>query len=168
LIYLLNLQQQQIAAANQLSLQPIPPLPLSEQRRPASPAISLLKRYPELQPLRQASQGQGLIALERQRREEERAGARAAQTSSPGVLQLSLSQPSRLELSSSGGSRSSLQGAQGELVLPLQPPLELRLQPAPPAGAVRWNGDSLPSVQGQAGRYRLPVAPAAAASTPRP
>lgn len=165
LIYLLNLQQQQIAAANQLSLRPIPPLPLQEQRRQPSPAVALLSRYPDLQPLRQASQGQGLAALQRQERQ---AGATPTARSGPGVLRLNLSQPSSLQLQSEGGSRSSLTGAQGELVLQLQSPLELRIQPAPPEGAVSWNGAPLPSLKGQAGRYRLPVAAATAASTPRP
>jgi len=173
LIYLLNLQQQQIAAANQLSLRPIPPLPLSEQRRPPSPAASLLSRFPELQPLQRASQGQGLAALQHQLRQEQQHKATAAQTSAPGVLRLSLDQPSNLELRSEGGSRTSLTGARGELVLQLQPPLELRIQPAPQGGAVSWNGVSLLSHPAQAGRYRLPAEPAptaatAAASTPRP
>jgi transcriptional regulator with XRE-family HTH domain len=173
LIYLLNLQQQQIAAANQLSLQPIPPLPLSEQQRPPSPAAALLSRYPELQPLRQASKGQGLAALQRQLKLERQPAAMAAARRGPGVLRLNLSQPSTLQLQSEGGSRTSLTGAQGELVLQLQAPLELQIQPTPPDGAVSWNGESLPSLKGQAGRYRVPMAPAsssapATASTPRP
>ena len=162
LIYLINLQQQQLAAANQLSLRPIPPLPLSEQRRPPSPAAALLARYPELRPLRLASRGQALAALQHQRL----APGGNAPASGPGVLRLHLSRASSVELQSDSGTRSSLKGAQGELDLQLQPPLELRIQPAPVAGEVNWNGKALVSIAGEPGRYRQPV-PASSAATGR-
>ena len=152
LIYLINLQQQQIAAANQLSLRPIAPLPLREQRQPPSPATALLRRYPELQPLRQASAGLGLTALQQENRRVQR---QAKPLQGPGVLRLNLSQPSTVELESEAGSRTSLKGAEGELVLQLHPPLQLRIQPAPAATAVSWNDQPLPGVPGQEGRYRV-------------
>jgi hypothetical protein len=148
LIYALNLQQQHLAAANLLSLRPIPPLPAAEQRQPASPGTSLLQAYPDLRPLAQASRGLSQAAL----RQLERQG----DSRSPGVLQLNLSQASSLNFSSEAGPRSSLKGAQGELVLQLQPPLQLAISPAPKAGAVLWNGQPLPPVDKQPGQYRLP------------
>ncbi len=148
LIYALNLQQQHLAAANLLSLRPIPPLPAAEQRQPASPGTSLLQAYPNLRPLAQASRGLSQAAL----RQLERQG----DSRSPGVLQLNLSQASSLNFSSEAGPRSSLKGAQGELVLQLQPPLQLAISPAPQAGAVLWNGQPLPPVDKQPGQYRLP------------
>lgn len=71
------------------------------------------------------------------------------------MLRLNLSQPSTVELESEAGSRSSLKGAEGELVLQLHPPLQLRIQPAPAATAVSWNDQPLPGVPGQEGRYRV-------------
>ena len=148
LIYALNLQQQQLAAANLLSLQPIPPLPAAEQAKPSSPGTSLLQAYPDLRPLALARRGLSQAAL----RQLERQG----DSRSPGVLQLNLSQASSLNFSSEAGPRSSLKGAQGELVLQLQPPLQLAISPAPQAGAVLWNGQPLPPVDKQPGQYRLP------------
>jgi hypothetical protein len=149
LIYALNLQQQRLAAANLLSLRPIPPLPAAEQSKPASPGTSLLQAYPELRPLAQARAGLSQAAL----RQLERQG----DSRSPGVLQLNLSQASSLHFSSEAGSRSSLKGAQGELVLQLQPPLQVAITPAPKPGEVLWNGQPLPALVKQPGQYRLPA-----------
>ena len=152
LIYALNLQQQRIAAANLLSLRPIAPLPVREQARPPGAGSTLLQLYPDLRPLQRAGQGVGLEALKRQ-------GAAANGAAAAGTLELNLPQASTLNLSSDGGERSSLKGAQGELVLQLQPPLQLSVTPAPPADAVRWNGAPLQAINGQPGRYRLPPRP---------
>ena len=147
LIYGVNLQQQHLAAANLLSLRPIPPLPPAEQAKPAAPSTSLLGAYPELRPLQQASRGLALQQLQRRR---------AQAPSSSGVLTLNLSQPSRLQLSSEGGQRTNLQGASGELVLQVQAPLSLQLDPAPKAGEVTWNGVPLPPLAKQPGQFKLP------------
>jgi len=147
LIYALNLQQQQLAAANLLSLRPIPPLPAAEQTRPPSAGTSLLAAYPDLRPLQRAKRGLASSTLEQLRREDSGRG--------PGVLQLNLSQASTVNLSSEAGERSSLQGARGELVLHLQPPLQLAITPAPKPGEVQWNGAPLQPLTNQAGNYRL-------------
>jgi hypothetical protein len=81
LIYGVNLQQQQLAAANLLSLRPIPPLPPTEQAKPAAPGTSLLGAYPELRPLQQASRGLALQQLQR---------GRTQASSSSGMLSLQL------------------------------------------------------------------------------
>ena len=73
----------------------------------------------------------------------------------PGVLEVTLTQPSTLTLSSEGGDRSSLKGATGTLTLQLLPPVELRVQPAPAVGGVRWDGVPLNAMNNQPGVYRL-------------
>jgi hypothetical protein len=148
LIYGVNLQQQQLAAANQLSLRPVPPLPPAEQQKPAPPGAGLLAAYPELRPLQQASRGMALGQLQRLDQ------ANAAHQ--VGVLRLTLSQASRVRLSSEGGQRTDLQAASGELVLQLRPPLRLQVEPPPPAGAVSWNGTALQALAKQPGSYQRP------------
>lgn len=149
LIYALNLQQRQLAAANLLSLRPIAPLPAAQQTRAANPGTTLLSLYPELRPLQQASQGQGRKALNSLNQ----ADTTARQ---PGVLELNLSQASTVQLQSETGQRSQLKGAQGLLVLQLEPPLSLRVNPGPKAGEVLWNGTPLAPAAQQPGVYRLP------------
>ncbi len=151
LIYALNLQQRQLAAANLLSLRPIEPLPAKEQTRPADPGTSLLNAYPELRPLQAASRGVGRAALNQ-------LNQAGASQPAMGVLELNLSQASSINLQSEGGQRSQLNGAQGQLVLQLQPPLQLNVTPAPKAGEVLWNGAALSSSERQRGEYRLPAA----------
>jgi hypothetical protein len=149
LIYALNLQQQQLAAANLLSLRPIPPLPAAEQTKAPSAGTTLLQAYPDLRPLQQARQGLAQATLRQLQRQ--------GDSRSPGVLQLNLSQASGVSFSSEAGPRSSLKGAQGELVLQLQPPLQLAITPPPKPGEVLWNGQPLPALDKQPGRYRLPA-----------
>ena len=165
LIYAINLQQQRIAAANLLSPQPIAPLPPREQARPADAGSTLLKLYPDLRPLQRAGRGVALESLHRSSRTDSSAN-------SPGVLELNLSRPSTISLSSESGQRSNLRGAQGQLSLQLQPPLQLSITPAPAAGEVQWKGQPLPAQAGQLGRYRLPLPrpakPQAAGDAQRP
>ena len=152
LIYALNLQQRQLAAANLLSLRPIAPLPAAEQRKPAAPGTTLLGAFPDLRPLRQASRGVGRDALNQL----QQAGA-----SQPtlGVLELNLSQASSINLRSDSGQRSQLNGAKGLLVWQLEPPLELSVYPTPKPAEVLWNGAALPPIAKQPGQYRLPLPP---------
>ena len=74
-----------------------------------------------------------------------------------GLLQLRLSQPSTITLSSAGGDRSELTGSTGELTLQLQSPVSLKVTP-PPKGEdqVLWDGLPQTALNGQAGSYRLP------------
>lgn len=158
LIYGVNLQQQRLAAANLLSVRPIAPLAPTDQLRPPEPGSTLLRAYPDLRPLQRASGGVALATLQRVE-----AGAAARRQ---GVLALQLSQPSRVQLRSESGQRSDLQGASGELVLQLQAPLQLEIEPAPAAGAVSWNGEPLAALPRQPGRFQLPQPPAAKPSPP--
>ena len=174
LIYGLNLSQQRLAAAGLLSLRPIPPLPPSEQLRPAHPELALLAAMPELRPLDQ----RGSQLLLRQLLADLRANPQISPAaSSPaaqpgrvaagnGLLSLQLQQVSRVRLKGAQGLRSDLQGITGNLELNLAPGFELQIEPPPldPAQVV-WNGTPLEPLPGQPpGRYRL--APAVAPATP--
>jgi hypothetical protein len=164
LIYALNLQQRQLAAANLLSLNPIAPLPAAEQRKPAAPGTTLLGAFPELRPLEQASRGVGRTALNQL----QQAGA---EEPAPGVLELNLSQASTINLRSDSGQRSQLTGSKGQLVWQLTPPLELSVEPAPKATEVLWNGAALAPLSKQPGQYRLPIpkpSPNAGGAAPAP
>ena len=153
LIYAVNLQQQQLAAANQLTLRPVPPLTDAGRVKPPDSNALLLQVHPDLRPLQQAARG---VAQKQWSREAQQAGG------GPGVLRLRLDQPTRLQLSSDSGEGTQLQGAQGSLVLQLLPPLQLQLTPPPPvgSGAVRWNEQPLEAEAGRPGVYRVPPAAA--------
>lgn len=166
LIYALNLEQQRLAASGRLALRPIPPLPLAQQRQPTPPGQSLLRLHPELRPLDLAARGQAL----RQLRQD--AGRPAA--AAPGILELELGQSSRLSLTAAGSLASELEGASGQLRLPVAPPFQLRLDPPPgPGSRVLWNGQPLRALPDQPGVFAAPEAvpqapprPAARASSP--
>ncbi len=186
LIYGLNLSQQRLAAAGMLSLGPIPPLPPSEQLRPARPELALLAAMPELRPLEQ--RGSQLVLRQLQADSQpssappsptspssaspsstaagDTAGGAggAAGGADKGLLSLHLQQVSRVRLTGGQGVRSDLQGISGNLELNLAPGFELQIEPAPldPAQVV-WNGNPLAPLAGQgAGRYRLASATAPA------
>ena len=166
LIYALNLQQHQLAAANLLSLRPIAPLTAAEQAKPANPGTTLLGAYPELRPLQRANRGMGRSALSQLNQSEQ-------DQPRIGVLELNLSQASSINLRSEAGQRSSLNGAKGLLVWQLEPPLELSIYPVPKAGEVLWNGTGLAPKAKQPGQYQLPQpqptsADSAAPSPPSP
>ena len=167
LIYGLNLSQQRLAVAGMLSLGPIPPLPPSEQLRPARPELALLEAMPELRPLEQ--RGSQLVLRQLQADSQPSstppssiAAGDTAGGAEKGLLSLHLQQVSRVRLTGGQGVRSDLQGISGNLELNLAPGFELQIEPAPldPAQVV-WNGNPLAPLAGQgAGRYRL--APASA------
>jgi hypothetical protein len=180
LIYGLNLSQQRLAAAGLLTLRPIPPLPPSEQLRPARPELALLAAMPELRPLDQRGSQlvlRQLLADLRANRQlspaaSSSAGSPAAKpgrvAAGNGLLSLQLQQVSRVRLKGAQGLRSDLQGVTGNLELNLAPAFELQIEPPPldPAQVV-WNGTPLEPLPGQpAGRYRL--APAVAPATAAP
>ena len=149
LIYGLNLQQRQLAAANLLTYQPIPALKPSEQAKPVQAGNSLLAAYPDLKPLERAKQGSGAAALRQQLQDPKQQGQ--------GVLELNLSQASALDLSSEGGQRTRLSGSKGQVVLQLQPPLKLSIAPAPKTGEVLWNGKPLAALPKQPERFQVPA-----------
>jgi transcriptional regulator with XRE-family HTH domain len=147
LIYGVNLQQQRLAAANLLTQRPIPALPAAEQNTPPDPNAALLQVYPDLRPLQQAAHG---VALQRLLQ------AGDSRIDPMGVLRLRLARPTRLSLRSESGQRSELQGASGELVLQLQPPIRLKLDPPGDGNAVFWDDQPLLPEAGRGGSYRVP------------
>jgi transcriptional regulator with XRE-family HTH domain len=156
LVYALNLQQRQLALQGRLTAQPLPPMaPSAEAAASAEDADSLLlEAYPELQPLRRAARGQALPRL------------RTESRSSPGAdlslgrLELQLAVPTRLQLTSPGGGDTELSGVVGGVSLPVQPPFDLRLDPAPASARILWRGRPLAPDPGEPGRFRYPPAPA--------
>jgi hypothetical protein len=178
LIYGLNLSQQRLAAAGLLSLRPIPPLPSSEQLRPARPELALLAALPELRPLDQRGSQlllRQLLADLRANRQlspaaSSSAGSPAAKpgrvAAGTGLLSLQLQQVSWVRLKGAKGLRSDLQGITGNLELNLAPGFELQIEPPPlDLAQVVWNGTPLEPLPGQPpGRYRL--APAVAPAAP--
>ncbi len=156
LLYALNLQQERLALQGRLTARPLPPMaPAAEAAASAEEADALLlQAYPELQPLRRAAAGQALARLQSESRATPRADLAL------GRLRLQLPTPTRLRLVGDRNGETTLSGVSGAISLPVLPPFELRLEPAPPPGLVLWRGQALPPVAGEPGRFRYPPAPA--------
>ena len=155
LIHLLNLQQFRMAERGLLSSRPLPLSadPLAAGRTP--PEQALRQAFPDLEPIRQAAGGLG---LQQWRRE----AAVPRVDLSMGVLRLTARQPTRVEIEGRSQGSTRLEGIEGTLSLPLLPPFELRLTPAPEAGSVLWRGKALADSVDQPGRYNVPPASASA------
>jgi hypothetical protein len=160
LVHLLNLQQFRLAERGLLSARPMPELANPRAAATAQTDAALLDAFPDLQPTSQAAAGLGLRRLRQE-------GGGGAVDLSLGVLELSAPSPTRVELRSSRGGDSRLVGVQGELALPVLPPFQLRLDPEPGGGTVRWRGQPLAPITGKPGSFRYPPA-AAAPAAPRP
>jgi len=146
LLYAVNLQQQRLAASGHWATSPIR-LEVSGPGESATPARTgpngRAVNHPEalsaeLLPLSRAAEGQALGLLAR---ESQRGGV----DMSRGVLQMTLEQPTRVDLLSPRGGDWRLERLQGEIALPVLPPFQLRLSPAPGPAAVRWRGKPLPA-----------------------
>jgi transcriptional regulator with XRE-family HTH domain len=163
LLYGLNLQQQKLALRGLLSTHPIPPLTEERSAEALASAQDLARTFPDLSPLRRASEGQALRRLQGET-------GRDHADLSLGRLQLQLDRPTRVALTSRRSGATTLEAVQGSLDLPVLPPFELQLDPAPlrPDG-VRWNGTALPAADASAGSYRYPaLARPVPPSAPRP
>lgn len=149
-----NQQQRRLADLGLLSSRPIPPL--DPQRTKVAEALpeALLAAYPDLRPIERARGGQALGQLRQQ-------SHHPRPDLSLGQLQLQLRVPTRVELRGRDGGVSQLESLQGQLTLPVLPPFELRLDPAPaaPAQAVLWNGRPLTVKAGEGGVFRYPPGP---------
>jgi transcriptional regulator with XRE-family HTH domain len=159
LIYGLNLQQQRLALQGRLSARPLPPMaPAAEAAASGEDADALLlEAYPELKPLRGASRGQALRRLQAEGRSAPRPDLRL------GELTVLLESPSRLRLQGRQGEATELNGVSGQMNLPVLPPFQLEIGPAPAAGRVRWRGQVVAAEAGAPGRFRYP--PASSPST---
>ena len=167
LIYALNLEQQRLAAEGLLALRPIPPLPGREQQKPARPEAELLAAWPEVRPLERPPLVGALRQVGQPQSPDQPAPSRDL-VESNGVLVLRLQQPTRVSLRNRRGVRTDLQGARGELVLPIEGGFQLQLDPAPVGSvdtpAVEWNGTALAPLAGPpSGRYAV-----GAEAAPRP
>jgi len=168
LIYSVNLQQHRLASMGRLAVHPIPLGPNdTSEPDPKDP-------FPDLHPLKLAEKGQAMNLLT----QISKAGGPDL---SLGLLNLNLSQPTQIDLRSPRSGTTQLEGLEGELSLPVLPPFELRLSPAPPPSAVRWRGRALvervapamaPGTEGksstppQTGVYSVPVTPPLKSAAP--
>lgn len=145
-ILALNHQQRYLAQQGSLALEPMIP---STASMASDPSLAGLRPVEE-------AQRRSLSSLVPKEQDANRPDP--SPTSNPtGVLELQLSRPSSIRLSSAGGDRSELTGSQGRLTLQLRAPVTLSIQPAPAeTDQVLWNGDKVTSMAGQDGSYRLP------------
>ena len=148
----LNQQQRYLAQRNSHQLQPIAPtaddLDLNNQRQ------GLAATLPGLRPL-EDSQRRPLVQWLPPASQQEAASQKDGQEL--GLLQLTLSRPSAIEINSEGGDRTALKGSQGTLTLQLLAPITLTVSPPLEDGdQVLWNGQPQPPVEGKPGSYRLP------------
>lgn len=159
-LYGVNLQQQRLAAMGRLSGTPITLAPIESET-----AKQPIRLFPDLHPLARAAKGQAMDLLAQDTK-------RQGSDLSLGLLQLSLRQPTQLDLSSQRSGRIQLERLEGDLSIPVLPPFELRLNPAPPPAAVRWKGQVIaakappPSANASAekagsGTYVIPLPPVA-------
>lgn len=148
----LNQQQRYLAQRNSQQLEPIPPS--AEDLQINNPQSTLNPGIPGLRPLEDSRRKPLKTWLPAA---PEGNGATTTPMAGIGLLQLKLSQPSTITLSSAGGDRSTLKGSSGELTLQLQSPVSLRVTPPPKDGdEVLWDGLPQTSLNGEAGNYRLP------------
>ena len=146
----LNRQQQDLAQRNSLALEPVRADLAQLTRRGASggssssASVSGQSVVQGLRPLEQAAERRPIEWLE---------GDVPAQI---GLLQITLSEPRQLVVSSRGGDRINLKGGAGQLTLQLLPPVQLSIQPPlAPTDQVLWNGDAQkPEAVGK-GAYRI-------------
>jgi transcriptional regulator with XRE-family HTH domain len=133
LLVVVNDQQRRLAALGRLSSRPVPLL-VTGGGPVAAPSPS--PSPPALHPLSRAASGVALDLLARESR-------RAGEDRSLGALRLTLPAPTRLDLRSPRGGDWHVERLEGALSLPVVPPFQLRLHPAPPPGAVVWRGKPL-------------------------
>ncbi|MGC6483922.1 MAG: helix-turn-helix domain-containing protein [Synechococcus sp.] len=151
-LLVLNQQQRDLAQRHSQQLKPIPPtaeqLQLNNAQSIVNPPI------PGLQPLNDAQRKPLQHWLPTA---PDGTNGSVATVKTIGLLQLKLSRPSTISLTSAGGDRSNLSGSSGQLTLQLKGPVELQVKPPPQEGdAVLWNGIPQRAFQGQPGTYRLP------------
>ena len=153
LLYAVNTQQQRLAALGRLTTSPIPVVVMGTGEAGRGSADAAVPRRGELHPLSRAASG---VAMELLARESQGRGVDGGL----GVLRLMLEAPTRVDLSSGRGGDTRLERVQGDLSLPVLPPFQLRLSPAPPPGAVRWRGKPLPALTSASAGGSTPSSPA--------
>jgi len=148
----LNQQQRYLAQRNSQQLQPIAPtaddLDLNNQRQGHAATL------PGLRPLEDSKRRSLVQWLPPASQQEETSQAIGQEL---GLLELNLSRPSAIEISSEGRDRTALQGSQGNLTLQLLAPITLTVSPPLQDGdQVLWNGKPQTPLEGKPSNYRLP------------
>jgi hypothetical protein len=136
LLVVVNDQQRRLAALGLLSSRPVPLVVTGGGPAVVGPTAAPSPARRELHPLSRAASGVALDLLARESR-------RAGEDGSLGALRLTLRVPTRLDLRSPRGGDWRVERLEGDLSLPVVPPFQLRLHPAPPPGAVVWRGKPL-------------------------
>lgn len=148
----LNRQQQDLAQRNTESFEPVR-ADLRDLAKGGGPN----RDDPDvasLRPLEQAERRELLDWL---------ASDGGAANRSSGVLQVILTTPRQLQISSDGGDRLNLKGGSGTLTLQLLPPVELVIEPPPSEqDTVLWNGTPQQPDAKRKGLYRVEVPPSSA------
>ena len=153
----INRQQKDLALRNSLGLEPVRADVEAINRRPTPAGFD--ERIASLRPLEQVQQRTPQQWLEL---------VSGSLSQSQGVLEVVVVEPRALQLSSGGGDRVQFTASAGTLILQLQAPIEVRLDP--PAGAgdqVLWNGQPLTVDQQRPGVYRVNKLPAPASDRPQ-
>jgi len=153
----INRQQQDLALRNSLTLEPVRADVEAISRGPMLAGSD--DRIAALRPLEQVQQRTPQEWLEL---------VSGALNQSQGVLEIVVTEPRALQLSSGGGDRFQFTASAGMLTLQLQAPIEVRLDP--PAGVgdqVLWNGQPLPVDQQRPGIYRVNKLPAPESDRPQ-
>ncbi|MEB3333806.1 MAG: helix-turn-helix domain-containing protein [Cyanobacteriota bacterium] len=143
LVYGVNLQQQRLAALGLLATHPVP-LTRADDRGEAGERGARGTDLPaqawsdggQVGMLSRAAAGQAMALMGRE--SEAKNGDLTL-----GLLRLDLTAPTRVDLRAPRGGDWRLERLEGTMSLPVLPPFELRLRPAPPPGAVRWRGQPL-------------------------
>ena len=153
----INRQQQDLALRNSLTLEPV------------RADVEAITRGPNL-----VGSDEGVAALRPLEQVQKRTPqqwlelVRSALPQSQGVLEVVVAEPRELQLSTGGGDRVQFTASAGTLMLQLQAPIQVRLDP--PAGAgdqVLWNGEPLPVDQERPGIYRVNKLPAPESDRPQ-
>jgi transcriptional regulator with XRE-family HTH domain len=157
LLLAVNQQQRRLGALGWLASNPVPQVVVAgaggeargarAQGAGVGDAVALPPLGP-LHPLSRAAEGVALDLLAQE-------SARSGLDGSLGPLRLSLKGPTRVDLRSPRGGDWRLDDLQGDLTLPVLPPFQLRLSPAPRPGSVAWRGKPLPPAG--SGFYTVPA-----------
>ena len=136
---ILNQQQQRLKLLQSNSIMPIAPrTELLDQEQTNQTIDKALSGLRPLRDLNTRSPEEVLTYLE----------GHKLSKSKNGLLVLNLKEPRTVKIKSGGGDRSNLINTQGELILQLQQPVQLIIQPPPNQGdQLTWNGNLIKSAK---------------------
>ncbi|MGB1621682.1 MAG: helix-turn-helix domain-containing protein [Synechococcus sp.] len=146
----INRQQQVLIQQNSLNLEPVRAA-LAPPPTVQTPTVQTASEAPVLDALRP------LAELGEQPPQRWLTALKQSSDRGPGILEIQLSRPSQLTITSGGGDRLALNGTKGTLTLSLLQPFTVSVDPIPaPQDRVLWNGTLLlPQAAGD-GTYSMP------------